>query len=291
MKIVKLNAYAKVNMTLEITGMKENYHTLDSLVASIDIFDKIVIKKRKDKLCRVTMHGQGSESIPPEQNNALKAAEMFCKRFQTNGADITIYKNIPIGAGLGGSSADIGGVLKGMAKLYEIEDETALCELADCLGSDARYMLYGGFMRMQERGTLLTPIEMEKNFSLFLICPLSSVSAGGCYREYDRLQQEQNIPFSTGENTEKCIAELTENGINGIGRYLTNDLYRPACALNSDVEVAFKQAQEFYPLATVMSGSGSCVVALFETDEMCRYAKSRYKGKFKTYVVKTVTNK
>ncbi len=288
MKIVKLNAYAKVNLTLEITGVKEQYHTLDSLVASVDIFDKIVIKKRKDRLCSVTMHGQGSESIPPEQNNALKAAEAFCKRFQTNGADITIYKNIPIGAGLGGSSADIGGVLKGMAKLYEIEDENALCELADCLGSDARYMLYGGFMRMQERGTLLSPIDGINNFYLFLICPPSSVSAGDCYREYDKQMQEKNLPFSTGENTEKCIAELKENGINGIGRYLTNDLFHAASVLNQDVTIAYKQAQEFYPLATVMSGSGSCVAALFETEELCRYAKSRYKGKFKTYVVKTV---
>lgn len=288
MKIVKLNAYAKVNLTLEITGVKEKYHTLDSLVASVDIFDKIVIKKRKDRLCSVVMHGQGSESIPPEQNNALKAAEFFCKRFQTNGADITIYKNIPIGAGLGGSSADIGGVLKGMAKLYEIDDENALCEIADCLGSDARYMLYGGFMRMQDRGTLLSPIDGINNFYLFLICPQSSVSAGGCYREYDKQMQEKNLPYSTGEHTEKCIAELKENGINGIGRYLTNDLFHAASVLNQDVAIAYEQAQEFCPLATVMSGSGSCVVALFETEELCRYAKSRYKGKFKTYVVKTV---
>jgi 4-diphosphocytidyl-2-C-methyl-D-erythritol kinase len=287
MKIIKLNAYAKVNLTLEITGVKDGYHTLDSLVASIDIFDKILLKKRKDRLCRVTMHGQNSESIPPEQNNALKAAELFCKRFHTNGADITVYKNIPIGAGLGGSSADIGGVLKGMAKLYGIEDKNALYELADTLGSDARYMIDGGFKRMQDRGVLLFPTKISQKIPMLLICPQSAVSAGGCYREYDR----QNPMFSAGENTEKCIAELEENGINGIGRYLTNDLYAAAKALNPDVEKALNEALAFAPIGAVMTGSGSCVLAVFETEEMCRYAKSRYKGNFKIYATKTVADR
>ena len=126
MNTVKIKAYAKINLTLEIEGMENGYHLLDSLVASVDIFDLLVLKKRKGRLSAVTMHGMGSESIPPERNNALKAAEEFSAEFGTDGADITVFKNIPIGTGLGGSSADISGVLKGMARLYGIEDEARL---------------------------------------------------------------------------------------------------------------------------------------------------------------------
>ena len=126
MRSVKIKSYAKVNLTLEITGVENGYHTLNSLVASIDLYDLLVIKKRKGALSSITMKGMGSESIPPEKNNALKAAEAFSQTFGTDGADITVYKNIPIGAGLGGSSADVVGVINGMAKLYNVGDRVAI---------------------------------------------------------------------------------------------------------------------------------------------------------------------
>ena len=159
--MVKIKSYAKINLTLEILGVEGGYHLLDSLVASVDMFDLIVLKKRKDKLSRVVMKGMGSESIPPEKNVALKAAELFSETFSKGGAEITVYKNIPIGAGLGGSSADAAGVLNGMAKLYGVEDREKLKALADSLGSDTGYMLSGGFARMQGRGEKVTPLKID----------------------------------------------------------------------------------------------------------------------------------
>ncbi|MBQ4268054.1 MAG: 4-(cytidine 5'-diphospho)-2-C-methyl-D-erythritol kinase, partial [Clostridia bacterium] len=95
MNSVKIKSYAKINLTLEIVGEKDGYHLLESLVASVDLYDLIALKKRKDGLCSVTMKGLGSESIPPEENNALKAAELFVATFGTKGADITVFRNIP----------------------------------------------------------------------------------------------------------------------------------------------------------------------------------------------------
>jgi len=285
MNTVKIKSYAKINLTLEITGIEEGYHLLDSAVASIDLFDLIVLKKRKDKLSRVTMKGMGSESIPPEKNNALRAAEAFSEAFQTGGADITVYKNIPIGAGLGGSSADVVGVLNGMAKLYGIEDREGLKSLADTLGSDTGYMLTGGFARMQGRGEKVTPLPISERLNFLLICPTSGVSAGACYKQYDSLPQTLQWKESA---TQGCIEALSKKDINGVGRYLMNDLYVPALHLNSDVEKAYEEAKSFSPLGVTMSGSGSCVLALFETTELCEWAKSRYKGKFRTYVTRTL---
>ena len=286
MNTVKIKSYAKVNLTLEITGVQDGYHLLDSTVANVDLFDLIVLKKRKDKLSRVTMKGMGSESIPPEKNNALKAAEAFSETFQTGGADITVYKNIPIGAGLGGSSADVVGVLNGMAKLYGVEDRAALKALADTLGSDTGYMLTGGFARMQGRGEKVTPIAVNERLHLLLICPQTGVSAGACYQQYDNLPQTLQWKESA---TQGCIEALLKKDINGVGRYLMNDLYVPALHLNGDVEKAYEEASSFSPLGVTMSGSGSCVLALFETRELCEWAKSRYKGKFRTYVTHTLT--
>ena len=286
MKTVKIKAYAKVNLTLEIVGQSGGYHLLDSLVASVDIFDVIVLKKRKDKLSSVIMKGLGSESIPPEQNNALKAAEAFSARYGVCGADITVLKNIPMGAGLGGSSADASGVLLGMAKLYGIDDRSGLEEIANSLGSDVKYMLRGGFARMQGRGDCIESLPISPTLYMLMIAPQTGVSSGACYHEYD------NNPIRLNPcATQNCIDALAKNDINGAGRYLTNDLYPPSARLCADVEKAYTEALAFSPLGVVMTGSGSAVLALFETKELCEWAQSRYRGKFKTAVIKTVLPK
>lgn len=283
MKSVKIKSYAKVNLTLEIVGSEGGYHLLDSLLASIDLFDVIHLKKRKDKLSSIVMHGMDSESIPPQTNNALKAAEAFSEKFGVCGVDITVYKNIPMGAGLGGSSADAAGVLRGMAKLYGIDDKEGIEALADSLGSDTKYMLSGGFVRMQERGTKLSRVEIFERLHLLLILPKSSVSTSACYKEYDLDPKREGI-----NSTENCIRALQEKRINEAGRYLTNDLYPPATRLDPSVNTALLEAQSFSPLGAAMTGSGSCVFALFETRELCEWAKSRYRGKSRTLVVRTI---
>ena len=272
-------------MTLEITGVENGYHMLDSLVTNIDLFDLLVLKKRKGALSSVTMKGMGSESIPPEKNNALKAAEAFSKAFGTDGADITVYKNIPIGGGLGGSSADVVGVLNGMAALYGVTDRARLKEIADSLGSDTGYMLDGGYARMMGRGEKVEKLDLTNKLHFLLICPNSSVSAGECYRTFD--EQPRTLEYR-GSQTQRCIEFLRQKDLNEGGRYLMNDLFRASNALNEDVGKAYEQAQSFSPLGVTMSGSGSSVIALFETRELCEWAKSRYKGKFRTYVVETV---
>ncbi len=285
MRTVKIKAYAKINLTLEITGIEVGYHALDSVVASVDLFDYILLKKRKGKLSSVTMKGMGSEEILPEKNNALKAAEAFSAAFHTDGAEITVYKNIPIGAGLGGSSADISGVLNGMAKLYGVKDREKLKEIADGLGSDTGYMLNGGFARIRGRGESVEKFSSAKKLHALLICPQSSVSTAACFAAYDT--QPKTLEYR-GCPAEDCIAALRSGRLNEGGTYLTNDLFRAACSLNGDIFKAKEEAESFSPVGASMTGSGSAVFALFETKELCQWAQSRYKGKFRTFVVETV---
>lgn len=280
-----VRAYAKVNLTLEIVGRGNGYHQLDSLVASVDVYDSIRLKKRKGRLSSIWMHGQGSESIPPEKNNALAAAEKYSETFGTDGADITVYKDIPIGAGMGGSSADVAGVLVGMQRLYGAATEEQLEALAEQLGSDVKYMLKGGYARMQGRGEILTPINaVNEPLHLLMFYPSTGVSSGACYREYDR----QNAVDNPTGCTERAISALIEGDAAKVGKCLQNDLYLPAAALCEEVRAALESALSFSPLGAVMTGSGSAVLAVFETAELCRYAKSRYRGKCRTAVLRTI---
>ena len=278
---VRVKAYAKLNLTLSITGSSGGYHMLDSLVCSVDLFDLIVLKKRKDSKILIQMHGQGTELLPYDENNAARAAESYINAFGTCGADITIYKNIPLGAGLGGSSADAAGVLIGMTKLYGAGSEKQLKELADGLGSDTGYMLTGGYARLLGRGDKVEFIDSKLNLNFLLLKPNGGVSTAECYKQYDSMPQ-------ASISSESALRAVISGDRAALGACLNNALYAPAAILNPEVKTAYKELEAFSPLGVCMTGSGSAVFALFENAEFCRWAQSRYKGKFKCIQLKTI---
>ena len=114
-----------------------------------------------------------------------------------------------------------------------------------------------------------------------LLCPRTSVSAGACYKEFDRAPSRSAL-------TQSCIDAFVRGDTEGVGRYLSNALYPAAVRLNPDVKTAYEEAKGFSPLGVAMTGSGSCVAALFENKELCEWAKSRYRGKCRAYVAETV---
>lgn len=281
MRSAKVLSYAKLNLTLDVVGTENGYHMLDSFVCSVDIHDTVIAKKRNDGLISVYMRGLGSESIPPEKNNAVKAGEKFVSAFGTKGADITILKDIPMGAGLGGSSADAAGVINALAKLYGVTDKPALKDLADSLGSDTGYMLTGGFARMKGRGEKVEFFKENPELYFLLILPKTGVSTPLCYKRFDE------IAFSYPPKTEEFVSAFKDGDVTKMGALIKNDLAYPASDINRDVATAIVEAASFSPLGCGVSGSGSGVFAMFENEEFCRWAKSRYKGKFKTRIVKS----
>lgn len=283
MKTVKIKAYAKINLSLNIKGVENDYHMIDSIVASVDIADVIVLRSRKDKLLNVYMKGLGFETLPPHLNNAVKAGELFLERFNTCGADITIYKNIPAKAGLGGSSADAAGVIKGLAKMYGIDDREAVFELACQCGSDTPYMLEGGFARLKGRGEIVEKIQTDLSLRLLLLLPKSGVSTKDCYAEYDK---EPDDPLR--DDSQKAGDALVQKDLTLLGGSMYNALERAAIKLNPDVGGALAVLRGFSPLGAAMTGSGSCVYALFENDQYTQWAASRYRGRFDCRECKTV---
>lgn len=281
MSYARVKAYAKINLTLDILGVQGGYHMLDSVVASIDIYNLITAKSRRDDNVFVTMHGMGSEAIPPDKNNAVKAAERFVGYFKTGGADITVHKNIPLGAGLGGSSADVAGVLNVLAKLYSIDDFAALKSIADGLGSDCGYMLKGGFARISGRGEKVKPIETDLKLDIGLIIPERGVSTAECFAISDSLGRSINKSGSAER-------ALTSGDLEGLGKSLGNGLYAAATEINPNIKEAYDFLASFDPVGVNMTGSGSAVYAIFENDQFLSYAKSRNKTKYQFITTKTV---
>lgn len=280
MKKVKIKIPAKVNLTLDITGAKDGYHQIESLVASVGIYDRVVLTKRKDK--RVTLICSGIDAgVKEEENNAYIAAKKFMEEFDTDGVDIILKKNIPVGAGLGGSSADTAAVILGMRKLYGVKRDVSL--FASKLGSDVNYMLVGGYAVMTGRGERVQKIISKEKFYLILLLADGSVSSKECYGEFDRLGRICPPTTSAAVKLLKCRDK--DNFVS----VLKNDLYAPAVKICKETE-RNALAMEKYT-KTVMTGSGSCVFGIFkkrgERNRVYKKLVSKYgKKAIKTDIIK-----
>ena len=282
MNTVSVNAYAKVNLTLDIVGAEGGYHTLDSLVATIALHDRVVARKRRDGRVFVRMHGMGSERIPPERNNAQLAAERFCERFPAGGADIAIYKKIPVGGGLGGSSADAAGVLNALAGLYAVSDMAALKCIADGLGSDTGYLLTGGFARMQGRGDRVIPLKGLPALHLLIACPRRGVSTPQCFRTYDELGAVYP------PCTERVLAAFRAGDTARAAALMGNALFAAAARCVPDVSGALAALRKLSPCGAGMTGSGSACFAVFESAERLARAAEAFEGDFRLIRTRTV---
>jgi hypothetical protein len=162
MKKITVKIPAKINLTLDVVGVRDGFHDIESLCVGVNIYDKITVKKRSDKL--VTLKEVGIKAgCEVQNNNAYKSAILFMQTFRTSGVDIIVDKSIPVGAGLGGSSADIAGVLLAMQKLFGVKKD--IKPLADSLGSDSGYMLSVRPAIISGRGDKVIDLNEKKSFS------------------------------------------------------------------------------------------------------------------------------
>ena len=250
---VKIKIPAKINLTLDVLGVKDGYHKISSLVASVNLYDAISLSARKDDVVNITFRGL-PVGVSGEKSLAFRAARLFMDEFSVKGADIEITRSIPAGGGLGGSSADVAGVLLGMKKLYGVSRD--MDNLASRLGSDTAYMLKGGYAVLKGRGEKIRSLpEIKKKFYLLIIACDKGVSSGECYAEFDR--QGKKYPQRTGGAARLLAEGDTENFL----KTLKNDLYLPACEFVPEIRDNVN-ALILYG-AACMTGSGSAVYGIY----------------------------
>ena len=271
MEEITVKVPAKINLTLDITGVKDGYHLLSSLVSTVSVYDIITVKKRSDKNVTLTEKGIVT-GVSADKNNAVKSAIKFMRETGVNGVDITVDKHIPLGSGMGGSSADIAGVIYAMNKLYGVGDVVGL---ANALGSDSGYMTVGGYAVLKGRGDIFEKQDIDlKAYYLFITNP-KTILASESYRWYD----EQGKAF---ENcTDKAVNYLKENRLTDFCSVIKNDLYYATEDKRSDVKLAIEKLKTAGANASLMTGSGSAVYGLFfdktARDNAYKTLKAEYK--------------
>jgi 4-diphosphocytidyl-2-C-methyl-D-erythritol kinase len=260
-------APAKINLFLRICGKADaGYHLLDSAVVFTHFGDHLTIEPSDDdQLAVIGEFASGLESA--DDNLVMTALDGFrAAGGVIGGLSITLAKNIPVGAGLGGGSADAAALLRAVNKLSTSPLGTdKLYHLAASLGADVPVCLAGGCQRIARIGETMTPIDLNFTGSILLVNPRISLSTKEVFSRFTG-------PISGFAGS---VSNLDAAGIVGLGNDLTATAVELAPTIKSCID---RLAESKGVIATAMSGSGASCFALFDHIDNAEIAAAKFES-------------
>ena len=260
-------APAKVNLYLDVLGELDNgYHEIRSVVAPIELCDEIVLEPANGQI-ELELEGTRSEALkalPPENNLAVRAAA--CLKEATgcpHGVRIRIRKEIPVGGGLGGGSADAAAVLIGLNDLWETGlSRDALIEMGAGLGCDVPALVHGGLVCMEGAGERVGPALQQGNpdgnhrWWLVVANPGFNVATRDIYARYRQALTSQAPDYR------KMLSALAEGDPAGIAAGLFNALQPTVFRKYPLIEMLVDALKSAGAIGAMVSGSGASAFAL-----------------------------
>lgn len=280
---MKIKAYAKVNISLDVVGKREDgYHLLEMIMQSIDLYDEIKIDKKKSD---ITIKCNKQYVPTDERNLAYKAAKLFMEEYNINsGVEINIKKNIPVCAGLAGGSTDGAAVLKILNKIFDVDaSEEELMKLGLRLGADVPYCIKGGTALCKGIGEDVTELPSFKDKILVLVKPPFGVSTKGVYQEFN-LSKVRSHP-----NTELLINAIEDDDLKLVCSNMKNLLENVTLKKHKVLINIKEEMKGFGAVGSMMSGSGPTVFAFF--DDMLKAQKcfEKMKNKYNdVFITRTI---
>lgn len=262
---MKEYAPAKINLFLDVIRKREDgYHDLGTVFQTVDAGDSVEATLREDG--EITLTYNWPQDYPLESDLVYKAA-VALKKFAnvSKGADLHLNKIMPLGAGLGGGSADAAATLRLLNNLWNLNlPFETLEQIGAKLGADVPFLVRGGTALAEgigERLTFVTPLDLPNDEVLLIATPLDAVPTKDAYA---------GVPKSGPDRWEKYKAEIAD------GKSLASRL-SSLVSYNAFEESVFpkhplvaEMKQKFLQLGAkcaLMSGSGASVFGIFETKE------------------------
>lgn len=281
---MKMKAYAKINISLDIIGKRDcdGYHLLRMIMQNIDLYDEIDIVKQ----CSGITLKCNKEYLPTDDKNlAYKAAKLFKDEFSiTEGVLINIKKNIPVAAGMAGGSTDGATVLKIMNKLFGVNaSDEKLMELGLKLGADFPYCIKGGTALCEGIGEEITQLKPFKDKIVVIVKPPFGVSTKQVYRDFD-ISRVINHP-----KTEALIEGMDKNDLHFVSENMKNLLENVTLKKHKVLVNIKEELKSLGALGAMMSGSGPTIFAFF--DDMLKAQNCFEKMKLKyedTFITRTI---
>ncbi|MGN0526532.1 MAG: 4-(cytidine 5'-diphospho)-2-C-methyl-D-erythritol kinase [Acutalibacteraceae bacterium] len=270
-----LKANSKINLLLDITGVKANgYHKLFTVMQSISLHDVITVEKTDGEEITVSCDTEG---VPTDKRNIVyKCAEKFFDYAgitENKGIHINIEKKVPFCAGMGGGSGDGAAVLVALNKIFETNySEKVLCRIGVKVGADIPFCIIGGTALALDTGAVVAPLPDIENIYIAIVKPNDGVSTKEAYDAVDAMENmrhpknEQMLELlSDGEylNALKLCGNVFEQAIEIPGRVDIKDIMNKNGAVTS-----------------CMTGSGSAVFGIFTDESTCRDCIKKLEAKF-----------
>lgn len=287
MEVIRLCSQAKINLFLNIKGVREDgYHEIETVMQSISLADRVKLEKNRGGIgiyCDLPY-------VPRDERNiAYKAANLFFEQTgKRGGVFIAIRKKVPVGAGLAGGSGNAAAVLIGLNELYRTGlSEQELCEMGAKLGADVPFCITGGTQLASGIGEQLSQLPPPPNLKLLIVKPRRSISTPLVYQKYDELCCKAEL---AGERFPAEQPELStfyrELKAGNPAPYFANVLEPVTGTLCREVPVLLRLIERCGARA-MMSGSGTAVFGVFEDERARTTCQRKIRAEFRDAFVST----
>ncbi len=264
--VVRVRAYAKINLGLEVLGKRpDGLHEVATVMQSIDLADRIEIRPSES----ISLDCPAMEVT--RDNLILQAAYLLKERASAEeGAAIRCDKRIPIGAGLGGGSADAAATLRALISFWDVRtDHATLLDLAASLGADVPFLMDGGTALATGSGRSLQPLPTAP-FHWVVLVPISESSRHKTAELYARL--------GSGCFSDRAAAARQTNAIQ-IGRVDYSAIQSAFELLvgegRPEARVALDLLRGSGALAATVTGAGPSVFGLYRSLSRAGAARQR----------------
>jgi 4-diphosphocytidyl-2-C-methyl-D-erythritol kinase len=276
MRKVRLRAYAKVNFALDVIGLRaDGYHDIATVMQSISLSDEVEIERIAEGF-EFTFEPEGAEIGPPERNTAYVAWKSLQRSTgDALPASVKLRKWIPVGAGLGGGSADAAALLVGLNELFDLGlrvDE--LRDVGARVGADVPFCISGGTALGEGVGEMLTLLPGPPAQHLVLAKPHRSADTGEIYRAHDAAGTE------SARCVEPVVSALQSRSLRDLAASVGNDLESVTSDLVPEVASLERELLAREALGAAMSGSGTAVYGIFDDEGVAERVASTVDAPF-----------
>lgn len=250
-----IKAHAKINLVLAAGKRRpDGYHEVETVLQQLELHDRLEFRAADN----LSLYTDSLEVPSGPENLVWRAAVLLrarhnCKR----GAEIRLYKSIPVAAGLAGGSADAAATLVGLSRFWGLNlPLETLQDLGTELGTDVPFCLAGPTALARGRGDVVTPLPPAPPLGVMLVKPPYGVLAAEAYARFDRLPPGDYPELSL------VLQGLAARDARAIARGLSNNLEPAVFDLHPELEAIKRRIRDSGALGALMAGSGPTVFGL-----------------------------
>lgn len=288
MKEIRLKARAKINITLDIIGKRDNgYHDVEMIMQTVDLYDRMIMRKiKKEKILIKT----NLPYLPVDERNLVHKIIKYMKdKYQlSGGVFVDLHKMIPVAAGMAGGSADAAQTILGMSKLYGLDlPMEEMLDIGAMYGSDIPYCMIQGTALATGLGEKITYLDPFPSFHVLIVKPNFSMSTAVVYKNFS-LDDVKEHP-----KTQVVIDAIKRKDRDVICDHLVNVLETVTPKIHPEINDIKERVKELGADGVLMSGSGPTVYGLFKDQKTAKQAlKTMKKDKDMQFVyLSTIYNR